>query len=68
MLCYHAFLSNQKIFIVIYQWIKSFKSLDAVSNVQSNLETFKDIGKVCWKVVLLFIISSSDSVRLGKLT
>ena len=45
--------------------MKSFKSLDAVSKVESNLETFKDIGKVCLKVVLLFIIgNSSDSVRL----
>ena len=36
--------------------MKSFKALDAVSKVESNLETFKDIGKVCLKIVLLFII------------
>ena len=45
--------------------MKSFKSLDAVSKVESNLETFMDIGKVCLKVVLFFIIRNSrDSFRL----
>ena len=45
--------------------MKSFKSLDAVSRVESNLETFKDIGRVYLKVVLFFIIGNSrDSVRL----
>ena len=26
---------------------ESFKLLDAVSKVESNLETFKDMGKIC---------------------
>ena len=39
--------------------MKSFKSLDALSKVDSNLETFMDICKVCLKVVLFFIIGNS---------
>ena len=46
--------------------MKSFKLFDAVSKVEANLETFKDIGKVCLKVVLFFIIGNSrDSVKFG---
>ena len=53
-------------FLGVCWWIKSFKLLDDVSILESNLDTFKDIGKVCLKVVLLFIIVNSiDSVRLG---
>ena len=36
-----------------------FKSLDAVSKGESNLETFKDMGRVSLKVVLFFIIGNS---------
>ena len=39
--------------------MKSFKLFDAVSKVKSNLETFKDMGKVCLKVALFFIIENS---------
>ena len=40
--------------------------MDAVSKLESNLDIFKNIGRVCLKVVLLFIIGNSgDSVRLG---
>ena len=47
--------------------MNSYKSLDAVSKVESNLEIFKDMGKICSKVVLFFIIESSrDSVKLEK--
>ena len=46
--------------------MKSFKLLDAVIKVESNLETFKVMGKVCLKVVLFFIIGNSrDSVKFG---
>ena len=51
---------------LVYQQMKSPKLLDAVSKVDSNLETFKDMGKVCSKVVLFFIIGNPrDSVKLG---
>ena len=41
--------------------------MGAVSKLESNLETFKDIGKVCLKVALFFVNGkSSDSVTLGK--
>ena len=39
--------------------MNSFKLPDAVSKVGSNLETFKDVGKVCSKVVLFPIIGNS---------
>ena len=42
--------------------MKSFKSLDAVSKVESNLEIFKDIGRVCLKVVLFLIIGNSRTL------
>ena len=46
--------------------MNSFKSLDAVSKVESNLEIFKNMGKICSKVVLFFIIGNSrDFVKLG---
>ena len=46
--------------------MKSFKSLDVVSKVESSLETFKDIDRVCSKVVLFFIIGNlRNSVELG---
>ena len=46
--------------------MKYFKSLDTASKVKSSLETFKDIGRDCFKVVLFFIIGNSrDSVKLG---
>ena len=46
--------------------MNSFKSPDAVSKVESNLEMFKNMGKICLKVVLFFIIETSrDYVKLG---
>ena len=46
--------------------MKSFKLLDAVSKAESNLETFKDMGKVCSNIVLFYIIGNPrDSVKLG---
>ena len=39
--------------------MNSFKLLDAVSKVGSNLETFRDMGKTCLKVVLFFINRNS---------
>ena len=50
--------------------MNSFKSLDAVSKVGSNLEMFRDMGKtLCSKVVLFFIIGNSrDSVKLENLS
>ena len=47
--------------------MNSFKSLDAVSKVGSNLEMFRNMGKIYSKVVLFFIIRTSrDSIKLGK--
>ena len=47
--------------------MNSFKSLDAVSKVVSNLEMFRDMGKTCSKVVLIIIIGNSrNSVKLGQ--
>ena len=44
---------------------KSVRFLGAVSSSESNLDIFKDIGKVCLKVVLFFSIGNSrDSVNL----
>ena len=41
--------------------------MGAVSKLESNLETFKDIRKVCLDMILSFSIGKSrDSVRLGK--
>ena len=49
--------------------MNSFRSPDAVSKVGSNLETFKDMDKVCSKVVLFLMIGNSrDSVKLGSLS
>ena len=39
--------------------MNSFKLLDAFNKVESNIEIFKDMGKVCSKVVLFFIIGNS---------
>ena len=48
---------------------KCFRFLDAVSKVGSNLEIFKDMGKVCSKAVLFLMIGNSrDSVKWGNLT
>ena len=45
--------------------MNSFNLLDAVSKVESHLKIF-DMGKICSKVVLFFIIGNSrDSVKLG---
>ena len=42
---------------------------DAISTVGSYLETFKDMGRICSKVVLFLIIGNSrDSVKLGNLS
>ena len=46
--------------------MNSFKSLDAVSRMGSNLEMFRDMGKTGSKVVLFCIIGNSrDYVKLG---
>ena len=46
--------------------MKSFKLLDEVSKVESNLDISKDISRVCSKMVLFFIIGNSrDYVELG---
>ena len=34
----------------------SLRFLGPVGNSESNLDIFKDIGRVCWKVGLLFSI------------
>ena len=34
--------------------MNSFKSLHEVSKVQSNLEMFRDMGKICSNVILFF--------------
>ena len=48
--------------------MKSFKSLDAVSKVESDIETFKDIGRVCLKVVLfLYNWELKRLCQIGKL-
>ena len=45
--------------------MKSFKFFGAVSRSESNLDTFRNIGRVHSKVVLFFIIGNSrDSVKL----
>ena len=52
-------------FLLMYQWIKSFRFLDAVSSSESDLDTFRDIGQVCSNVVLFLIIGIiRDSVIL----
>ena len=46
--------------------MNSFKAIDAISKVGSNLGMFRDMDKTCSKVVLFFIIENSrDSVKLG---
>ena len=61
------FFQVKNFFLKSIWWIKSLKLLDAVSRLESNLDTFKDIGRLCSKVVLFFIIGKSrDPVRLGK--
>ena len=63
------FLQIKNVFIMSIPLNKSFKSLDAVSKLESNLETFKGIGKGCLKVVLPSISGNlSDSVRLENLS
>ena len=43
--------------------MESLKLLEAVCKVESNLETFKDMGRVCLNMFLFFIIGNSrDSV------
>ena len=63
------FLQIKNFFMVSVAVINSFRSLDAVSKVGSNLEILKEMGKVCSKIVLFLIIRNSrDSVKLGKLS
>ena len=38
--------------------MNSFKLLDVVSKVVSNLEMFKNIGNICSKVILFFMIGT----------
>ena len=48
--------------------MNSLRLLDAVSKVGSNLEIFKEMGKVYSKVVLFLITGNSrDCVKLGNL-
>ena len=47
----------------------SFRLFDAISRVLSNLVMFKEIGRVCSKVVLFLIKENSrDSFKLGNLS
>ena len=41
-----------------------FRSVDAISNVWSSLEIFKEMGRVCSKVIL-FLSGTQETVRLG---
>ena len=62
------FLQIKNFFIISVAVNTFFRLLDAVSKVGSNLETFKDMAKVCSKVVLCLMIGNSrDSVKLGNL-
>ena len=59
------FLQIKNFFFASISVNKIFQIIVAVSNLESNLETFEDIGKVCSKVVLFFIIGNYvGSVRL----
>ena len=52
--------SKSKIsFLPLYWWIKSFSVLGAVSSSESNLDMFRDIGKVCSKVFMFIRIGNS---------
>ena len=63
------FLQIKTFFILSVTGNKFFRSVDAVSNVLSNLEMFKETGKICSDVVLFLIIrSSSDSVKFGNIS
>ena len=49
--------------------MNSFRSVDAVSNILSNLKMFKETGRVCLDVVLFLIIGNSrDSIKLGNIS
>ena len=41
--------------------------LDAISKVGSNLETFKDMGKICSKVVLFLMIGNSETLLIKEI-
>ena len=43
--------------------------IDAVTNVLSNLELFREMGRVCLNVVLFLIIGNSgDFIKLGNIS
>ena len=49
--------------------MNSFRSLDVVSKVGSNLEIFREMGRVWSNTVLSLITGNSrDSVKLGNLS
>ena len=56
-------------FLLVYQFTKSFKSVDACNSDLSNRETFNVMGKICSNVVL-FLISAvcRESVKLGNIS
>ena len=58
-----------KNFFMVSVAVNSFRSVDAVSNAWSNLEIFKEMGRVCSKGVLFLItMNPTDSVKLGNLS
>ena len=60
------FIEIKNLFSVIMLVNKVCKFLGSVSKLESNVDTFQDIGRVCLKVVFFFIIGNSrDSLRLG---
>ena len=52
-------LQIKNFFMVSVAVNESFRSVDAVSNIWSNLEIFKEMARVCSKVVLFLITRNS---------
>ena len=61
------FLQIKNISMISVAVINSFRSLDAVSQVGSDLEIFREMGKVCSKVVLFLIFGNSRDTLMRKL-
>ena len=51
-------------FFLWYWWTKSLRVYGAVSKVESNLYAFRDVGKVCWNVVLSISIAGHPKNQL----
>ena len=63
------FLQIKISFCLVYLEMNSFRSVDAVSKVLSNLEMFQEMGRACLNVVLVLIIGNSrDSIKLGNIS